>query len=273
VIDQTMTGRPAIEVLPSADTVHRAAAGFIARHLAEAIAARGVAHWATTGGSSAPGIYRALRDPALRDTVDWSKVHVWWGDDRFVPIDHPLSNVLPFDQVFLNSGGDDSGSTAATGEGVIVPAEHVHAIPCGEAIGLGEGPGWAAARYEATLLELGPAPGPDGVPAFDLLILGVGPDGHVLSVFPDSAVFDESALVVGVPAPMHVEPHVPRVTMHPRLVAAAGCVLVVTDGASKADLLAMCWGAPGSVRTLPARMTLLPQATWIVDEAAASGLR
>ena len=73
----------------------RAAADEIARVLAEAIAARGVAHWATTGGSAAPPIYRHLGSPPLRGALDWSRVHVWWGDDRFVPTDHPLSNVLP----------------------------------------------------------------------------------------------------------------------------------------------------------------------------------
>ena len=61
----------------------------VASALAEAIAQRGVAHWATTGGSSAPGIYHQLGRSPLRETVDWSRVHVWWGDDRYVPPDHP----------------------------------------------------------------------------------------------------------------------------------------------------------------------------------------
>ncbi len=75
--------------------------------LADAIASRGIAHWATTGGSAAPGIYAALRTPPLRELVDWSRVHTWWGDDRFVPADHPLSNVLPFAHGLLAEGGLD----------------------------------------------------------------------------------------------------------------------------------------------------------------------
>ena len=86
---------PELRVLPSAEAVAAAAAEVIAGALAEAIAARGVAHWVTTGGSSAPGIYHHLGRPPLRERVDWSRVHVWWGDDRFVPSDHPLSNALP----------------------------------------------------------------------------------------------------------------------------------------------------------------------------------
>ena len=81
-------------VLPT-DAVPAAAAAEIARILAAAVEARGVAHWATTGGSAAPGIYAALREAPLRDTLDWSRIHTWWGDDRFVPADHPLSNVMP----------------------------------------------------------------------------------------------------------------------------------------------------------------------------------
>ena len=90
-------GLPELRVLPSAEAVAAAAAEEIAGALAEAIAARGVAHWVTTGGSSAPGIYHHLGRPPLRERVDWSRVHVWWGDDRFVPSDHPLSNALPLE--------------------------------------------------------------------------------------------------------------------------------------------------------------------------------
>lgn len=263
---------PAIRVLPTADAVSAAAATFVADHLAAAIAARGVAHWSTTGGSAAPGFYRALRVPPLRDEVDWSRVHVWWGDDRFVPADHPLSNVLPFDQGLLASGGDDSGSDTAGGSGVVIAQSQVHPVPAAEAIGRGEGPTWAAARYAAEIAAHGPAPDASGVPVFDLVVLGVGPDGHVLSVFPGSAVWDAPGLCAAVPAPTHVEPHVERVTMHPRVLAAARAVLVVAAGTSKADVLGRAL-AGGDVRELPVRATMTPNATWLLDGAAAARLR
>lgn len=273
------TIRPRLVVLPSADDVSAAAAAEIARGLAVAIEERGVAHWATTGGSAAPGIYRALRVPPLRDAVDWDQVHVWWGDDRFVPADHPLSNVLPLMQVLLDTGGGETGSAAnradvaAAGAGVHLPVANLHAVPMRAAIGGGGGPAWAAAAYAETMRSLVPGAAGSGggvgsVPAFDVIVLGVGPDGHVLSVFPGSAVWDSMELCAAVPAPSHVEPHVARVTIHPRLLAAARRVLVVSTGASKADVLGRAW-AGGDVRELPVRATFLPNATWLLDEAAA----
>ena len=101
--------------------------------------------------------------------------------------------------------------------------------------------------------------------------LGVGPDGHVLSVFPGSAVWDAGTNVAPVPAPTHVEPHVERVTIHPRLLAAAGEVLVVTTGAGKAANLGLAWTGDDA-RELPLRAARLPNAVWILDEAAAAEL-
>jgi 6-phosphogluconolactonase len=255
-----MPVRPALLVLPDAGGVYGAAARLIADGLAAAIDARGVAHWSTTGGSAAPGIYLGLLAPPLRDAVDWSRVHAWWGDDRFVTSGDTLSNVRPFDEILLAPGG-----------GLPIPAANVHPIGVAAAIELGEGPEGAAAAYAAELAAAGPGAGLDGDPAFDVLVLGVGPDGHILSVFPWSPAWDASTLVTGVAAPTHVEPHVPRVTIHPRLVAAARSVVVVTAGASKADVMARAW-AGGDLRELPLRATLLPQATWVLDEAAATGL-
>ena len=270
-------GLPELRVLPSAEAVAVAAATEIADALGAAIAARGVAHWVTTGGSSAPGIYHHLGRPPLRERVDWSRVHVWWGDDRFVPSDHPLSNALPLNQILLRSGGDEetgspeSADVGGHGDGVRIPAAQLHEIPVTEAIARSGGPAWAAASYAAELAEAGPAAGPDGLPAFDVLILGVGPDGHVMSVFPGSAVWDDTAEAVAVPAPSHVEPHVDRVTLHPRLIAAARRVVVITAGAGKADLLARAWDG-ADVRELPVGAARVPHAVWLVDEAAAAKL-
>jgi 6-phosphogluconolactonase len=270
-------GLPELRVLASAEAVAEAAATEIASALAGAIAARGVAHWVTTGGSSAPGIYRHLGRSPLRERVDWSRVHVWWGDDRFVPSDHPLSNALPLNQILLASGGDEeTGSpegadVGSHGDGVRIPAAQLHEVPVTEAIARSGGAAWAAARYAAEVEQAGPAAGPDGQPVFDVLIVGVGPDGHVMSVFPGSAVWDATPVAVAVPAPTHVEPHVDRVTLHPRLIAAARRVIVVTTGAGKADLLARAWGG-ADVRELPVGAARVPQGVWLLDEAAASQL-
>ncbi len=253
--------QPALAILPTAADVSAAAAQSIADTLAAAVRERGVAHWCTTGGSSAPGIYRALRAAPLRDAVDWSRVHTWWGDDRFVPAGDPASNVTPFDDVLREPG-----------VGLAIPEANVHPVPVAEAMAGGSGPEGAAAAYEAQLRASGPSSGATDLPVFDLVILGVGPDGHILSVFPGSFVFDQPGWVAAVPAPTHVEPHVPRVTMHPSLVIAARSVLVVTAGAAKAEVLEQAW-AGGDPRDLPLRTTLSANATWLVDEAAGRLIR
>ncbi len=263
---------PLVRVLPSADAVAEAAAIEIARAISAAIAERGVAHWATTGGSAAPGIYRHLRVPPLRDTVDWSRVHVWWGDDRFVPADDPLSNVLPLEQLLL--AADRASADEPYGRdlgGVRMPSDHLHPVPVAEALANGDGAAGAAAAYETALLLSGPGANEDGVPVFDVIVLGVGPDGHVLSVFPGSRAWDAGTLVIPIPAPAHVEPHVERVTLHPDLLAAARTVLVVSTGATKAAVLGLAWGGD-DIRELPVRATMATNATWILDEAAAADL-
>ncbi len=248
-------------VVVDAEAVSAAAAEAIAAALAGAIAERGVAHWATTGGSAAPGIYRALGASPLRERVDWSRVHTWWGDDRFVPYDHPLSNVLPLDEILV---------PLLEHAGATVPVEQLHGWPIPQAIALADGPGWVAAQYAAELAASMPVAA-DGSPILDLVVLGVGPDGHVLSVFPGSAAWDEAAACVAIPAPTHIEPHVERVTIHPRLIAAARSVVVVTAGASKAASLGRAWTG-SDLRELPVRAARLGTATWVLDEAAAAEL-
>jgi 6-phosphogluconolactonase len=257
----SLPGLPDLLVVP-ADALAAEAGGEIARALAAAIAERGVAHWATTGGSAAPGMYRALRAPEVRDAVDWSRVHVWWGDDRFVPSDDPLSNVLPYRTLF--EAGDDGAA------GIVIPAEQVHPVPVEGTLAARGGPAEAAAAYARKLAVLAPS-GTDGLPILDLLVLGVGPDGHVLSVFPGSAAWDSMDSIVAVPAPVHIEPHVPRITLNPRAIATARRVLVVAGGASKAANLGHAWTGHDA-RELPVRAARLASATWLLDEAAAAEL-
>ncbi len=277
------TGEPAIGVLRDADAVSEAAANQIADLLRDAVGARGRADWATTGGSAPVGIYRRLGASEFRDRVPWSGVHLWWGDDRYVPRDHPLSNILPVDQVLLaaaaHSGTDwlaDDPDDAIRGihPGAPIPVENIHPFPTSEAIGESRSPAWAAARYDAELRAAGAAglATRDGWPVFDLVLLGVGPDGHVMSVFPGSTTFDESAWALPVPAPGHVEPHVTRMTLNPRILDVARQVLVVVHGAAKADVVATIFGDERDPRQWPAQLVRRPGVAWLLDEAAAARL-
>lgn len=253
-----------ILVLPDARAAVAETARRLVAGIASAIETRGRADVALTGGSTAVPLYRELAGP-LRDRVAWDRTHCWWGDDRFVPRGHPLSNLFPADQMLLGAGG------------VPIPDANVHPIPCTAALNRGLDAAWAAAQYAAELRTTLPLD--RGLPVFDVILVGLGPDGHVLSVFPDSPAFASPEPVVAVPAPTHVAPHVARVTLNPATLEVARAVIVVATGAGKADAVASVLAADGGSRDLvaadadrllPARRALRPGATWILDAAAAA---
>jgi 6-phosphogluconolactonase len=275
-----IAGEPEIAIRPDPEACARTAAGLIAAALIDAARDRGRAHWATTGGSTPAAIYRNLTVPPLRDRVPWELVELWWGDERFVPADHPLSNAEIAESDLLEigalSGQSGTGSSGADvvgrrTAGAPIPAANVHPIPTGQAIGQGVGPIWAAQGYAEMLREVGP-PVEGRWPAFDLILLGIGPDGHVLSVFPGSETFDRDDTVVAVPAPTHVEPHVARVTLNPRVLDVARRIIVVSHGAAKAGVIAEVLGPERDERRWPAQLARKPGATWVLDEAAASAI-
>lgn len=252
---------PTIRILEDAAAASQAAAVAIAAGLRDAAAIRGRADWATTGGSSPVGIYRALRVPPLREVVPWSVVHVWWGDDRFVPRGDRQSNVRPLDHELLPRRWQ-----------VPLPLENLHPIPMEAAIAADAGPESAAAAYEAELREAGVPTGAGGFPALDVVLLGIGLDGHLLSVFPGSPLLGSTAWASAVEAPTHIEPHLPRVSLNPGVIEAARRVIVVATGESKAAILASVLGPALDVARWPAQLARRRNATWFLDRAAAAQL-
>jgi len=251
-------GEPELVVAANPDEAARAAAERIAAGLIGAVERRGLADFCTTGGRISVAIYRLLAAPPLVERIPWSRVHVWWGDDRFVPRGHPESNVIALDHVLL--GGGSAG-------GAPLSPSNIHPFPTDRALAEGRDNHWCAARYAE---ELGAhLPLTEGNwPAFDLILVGVGDDGHVLSCFPGSPALGTMAWTIGVPAPAHIGPHLPRVTINPRMLEAAP-VLVVTWGAGKAEALGHAFGKIRDDRRWPVQRTRRTGATWIVDEAAA----
>ena len=132
-------------------------------------------------------------------------------------------------------------------------------------------PAWTANAL-ANELAAAELPSRDGWPVLDLVVVGIGGDGHLLSVFPGSAAFDATAWAVAIPAPTHIEPHVERVTLNPAVLGAAREVLAVVTGGGKADILADIFGPLHDPRRWPAQLARRPGATWIVDKAAAARL-
>lgn len=261
---------PEVLVFPDQEAAAVEAAARIATALADAVEVRARADWATTGGSTPVAIYRRLAGQPI-EAIPWAAIHVWWGDDRYVPRDHPASNVKPLDDVLLDIGNAEEGTAAASYARVPLAAENVHPFPTTEAIGRGAGAAWCAAQL-ADQLRTAPLPQQDGWPVFDLILLGIGPDGHILSVFPGSHAVDSTELALAIPAPTHIEPHLERVTLNPAVVGVARQVIVVANGAGKAAALAQVLGPEVDPHRWPAQLARREGAVWILDEAAASEL-
>ncbi|HUQ77726.1 MAG TPA: 6-phosphogluconolactonase [Patescibacteria group bacterium] len=263
---------PEIVVVADADAASALAANRIAASLRAAVESRGRADWATTGGSTPIGIYRRLASPPHLDDVPWPAVHVWWGDDRYVPRDHALSNVKPFDDIMLDVGDRQAGSALGGGGAAVpIPLDHLHPFRTSDAIGAGSGAAACAAELERDL-RAAELPIDEGWPVLDLVLLGVGGDGHALSVFPGSAAFESDAWALAIPAPTHIEPHVERVTLNPAVLRVARQIIVVMHGAGKGEILEQVFGPQVDPRRWPSQLARREGATWILDEAAAAHL-
>jgi 6-phosphogluconolactonase len=112
-----------------------------------------------------------------------------------------------------------------------------------------------------------------GFPIFDLVLIGIGSDGHCLSVFPDSPLALEGAPVAaGVPAPPPIEPHVPRLSFSLGVLASARAVIALAPGTGKAEALARIFSGATTLADAPAKAALIPTATWLLDTASAAKL-
>jgi 6-phosphogluconolactonase len=260
---------PELVVVADPEALAAVAAERFVGSVAEAVARRGRADIALTGGSTAALLYRRLVSSSLRGRVPWERVHLWWGDDRFVPRVEARSNVFVADAILLDPHG----------AGISIAASHVHPWPVDSALARvarggdpADGQAWCARTYAAEARATLPA-GPDTWPAFDLVLVGIGGDGHLLSVFPDSAAIGSPELTLAIPAPTHIEPHVPRVTFNPAILRSAGRILALVSGAAKADVVARILAGPRDPMALPGVLARRATATWLLDAAAAGALQ
>jgi 6-phosphogluconolactonase len=225
-----------------AEAVAERAAADVARHLERVQAERGAAHLALSGGSTPRRTYELLADRA----AELTGVEIWFADERCVPPDDEESNYRLVAESLLEP--------AAIGPG------RVHRMP-GEL-----GPDEGAARYAIELCE-GAQRVDRQLPVLDLIVLGIGPDGHVASLFPDFPALDagEDAVCLGV----HDSPKPPpeRITLSLAVLRAAQRCLLLATGASKADAVDAMLGEPS--RHVPASLLRRERLTVIVDDAAA----
>ena len=155
--------------------------------------------------------------------------------------------------------------------GTPLPPANVHPWPIEATIAIGGDAALCAAAYETELRRAIPTD-ERGRPRFDAVVVGVGPDGHVLSVFPGSAVFDAPGWTAAVPPPTHIGPHVARVTCTPVVLAATPVLLAVAHGEAKAEAIARILAGPRDVRAVPGQLARRAGATWLLDEEAAARL-
>jgi 6-phosphogluconolactonase len=242
---------PDVVVLGSADLLAAATAARLVTALVDAQAAYGVASVVLTGGRSGGGVLRAVRDSPARDAVDWSRVDVWWGDERWLPAGDPERN--------------DRQARDALLSAVPVDPARVHPFPAADGPYAGD-PEAAAAAYAAELSVGGAA-----VPRFDVLLLGVGEEGHVASIFPESPAAHETRTVV---APVHDCPKPPpvRLTLTFPAIGTATEVWLMAAGAEKAAAVALALGGASSLQVPAAGVRGRSRTRWLLDDAAASKL-
>jgi 6-phosphogluconolactonase len=225
-------------VAPDAAALARLAAEWLADEVRLAATLRGSCALALAGGSTPRPVYEALSGPPLAGTIPWDRVRIYFGDERAVPPDHPESNFRMAREAMIAR--------------VAIPAANVHRMEA-DGSNLEE----AADRYAALL-----------PPALDVMVLGVGPDGHTASLFPGSPALGERARrVVPVRAP---RPPERRLTLTPPVIAAARRIVVLAAGADKAEAVARALRGTGSADELPAR--LARDGVWFLDAAAAGRL-
>ena len=236
-----------------ADVLAAAVAARLATRLVDAQAHRGSASLVLTGGGVGIASLTALRQLPARAAVNWGRVDLWWGDERFVAADSDDRN--------------DKQARAALLDVLDLDPARVHPMPAADGPD-GADVDAAAARYGE---QLAAAAGKDSdVPTFDVLLLGMGPEGHTASIFPESpAAYDERAVfgVHGCPKPPPT-----RISLGFSSLCAAREVWMVVAGADKAAAVALALSGAGRVQVPAAGAVGRQQTLWLLDESAAAHL-
>jgi 6-phosphogluconolactonase len=222
-------------VVPTPSELARPAAEWLELEMARAIAGRGACALCLAGGRTPEPVYRQL---ASASSIDWTRVDVFFGDERAVPPDHPDSNYLMVNRVLLSR--------------VPVPAGQVHRMEAERSDRQA-----AALDYERLL-----------PPQLDILVLGMGPDGHTASLFPGSAALDQRQRLV-LPV-IGAKPPPERLTITPPVIEAARRVAVIATGGDKAVIVARAIEGPLAPKDVPVQ--LARRGTWFLDQAAAGRL-
>lgn len=208
-------------------------------------------HLVLTGGTVGIELLRQVATNPLVTAVDWTSVHLWWGDERFLPDGDADRNETQARDALLDQ-------LVSAG---LLPAANIHQMPAlSDAVPT---PERSAELYRAELAKF------SGLPAFDLVLFGMGPDGHIASLFPDHPGLEAEGDVV----PVHDSPKPPplRVSLSATAVPQAKEIWVVASGAGKAPAVARALSGTSSISETPATLAnQSAQTVWLLDAAAAA---
>ncbi len=241
-----------VAVHRNADLLAASVSARIVTALVDAQTAGRVPSWVLSGGTIADLVHRSLAKSPARDAVDWSRVDLWWGDERFVPAGDPDRN--------------ETQARAALLDQLPLAADRVHALPASNTSG--DDPDAAAEEYAAELADAAQPEDHGPTPLFDLVMLGVGPDGHVASLFPEMpALYDERTVVAVRGAP---KPPPTRLSLTLPALNRTREVWFVVSGAEKAPAVRMAMSGAGAVQIPAAGPRGVQRTLWLLDADAAS---
>ncbi|WP_370892998.1 6-phosphogluconolactonase [Janibacter sp. GXQ6167] len=236
-----------VMVHPSRAQLARATGMRLVLSIQAAQAERGWAEVGLTGGSMGSAVVAAAYESGITDCVDWTKVGIWWGDERYLPAGEPDRNDTQNDEAGLSLLG--------------IPPEHIHRVQGPDESGSLED---AAAAYEAAIREHGRG-------AFDITLLGVGPDGHVASLFPGHPMqlADDAIALAVTDSP---KPPSDRVSLSLEALRRSREVWFVVSGEDKAQAVVDGVGEAPPSKSTASQVSGTERTLWLVDPAAASGL-
>ena len=245
---------------PNLETLSRAAAEYICDLAEESVQQQGGFSIALAGGHTPKSLYENLARHPIEARMPWPKIHVFWGDERCVPPDHPDSNYRMASFALISQ--------------VPIPPQNVHRIPVDKG-----SPEQAAEGYEKVLREFfghsiegnapeRPSAGNRQFTPLDLILLGIGKDGHTASLFPGDALLEEKdrwVASVGIP---RGSPPVPRVTMTLPMINRARRVMFLASGVEKRDVVSSILNDPNKARRLYPAARIQPQGklVWFLDD-------
>jgi 6-phosphogluconolactonase len=244
-----MASRPKIEIVPDAESLARRSLELFIKAARESVAAKGAFYVAISGGHTPKRFFELLGESTESKTLPWDKVRLFWVDERYVAPDSELSNFKLASDTFLTK----------------VP---VHPTNIYRVFTEYHDMRMAAREYEQ-IIRIVFNLGQNDVPRFDLIFLGLGPDGHIASLFPDSSAIFEAKHLVTVVTDSKTKPD--RITLTAPVLCAASHLIILTTSEEKAEILKQVLTTSPDIKKYPVHILwpVLNKAVWLVDSAAA----